>query len=65
MSAHKLWVEFDGGQIEPAKRATLMVYAKPMQIIPNGPAGDAETMIPLDDLIAAYNSVHGTDYSNY
>lgn len=65
MAGHKLWVETRDQQVDPSKFASLLIYEKPMSEIPNGPAGDPAVVIPLSDLIEAYNTVHGTDYTNY
>ena len=65
MAGHKLWVELGDGNVAPVKYSAVLVYAEPMTEIPNGPAGDPEVSITLTDLIAAYNTLHGTDYTNY
>ena len=57
-----LWIESGYEELIPVRDATaLHIYDRPMGEIPNGPAGDPERIVPIRDLIEAYEQVHGLD----
>ena len=65
MAKHKLWMDDGTGNLSPANYCDLLIYAEAQSSPAEGPEGDPQTVIPLIALLEAYNTVHGTDYTNY